>query len=146
MTARRYDVVIVGAGAGGGTMAARMVSLVAAGQSVLVLEQGPRFHDHDFTGRELDMAGALFADGGGFLTADGSMTLAFGQGYGGSTIVYTGTSLVAPERVIRRWNAPGLSHGDIATRAQRYLGENNVQFLDDAFDHHHVLVIGENEK
>ena len=75
------------------------------------------------------MAGALFVDGGGFLTADGSMTLAFGQGYGGSTIAYTGTSLVAPERVIRRWNVPGLSHGDITTRAQRYLGENNVHLL-----------------
>ncbi len=38
------------------------------------------------------------------------MTLAMGRGYGGSTIVYTGTSLIAPERVIRRWNVPGLDY------------------------------------
>lgn len=125
----RYDVVIVGAGAGGGTVAARLAPLVAAGKRVLVLEQGPRFLDHDFTGTELDMAPALFADGGGFLTADGSMTLAFGRGYGGSTIVYTGTSLIAPERVIRRWAVPGLDHADVAARATRYLGENHVHLL-----------------
>ena len=131
MTTKRYDVVIVGAGAGGGTMAARMIPLAAARKKVLVLEQGPRFLDHDFTGRELDMAPALFAEGGGFLTADGSMTLAFGQGYGGSTIVYTGTSLIAPERVIGRWNVRGLTHADIAARSTRYLGENNVHLLAD---------------
>lgn len=144
MTTRRYDVVIVGAGAGGGTMAARLVPLAAAGKKVLVLEQGPRFLDHDFTGRELDMAPALFADGGGFLTADGSMTLAFGQGYGGSTIVYTGTSLIAPERVIRRWNVPDLIHSDLAARSARYLGQNNVHLLptDEINENNRLFVTG----
>ncbi|MEZ4457565.1 MAG: GMC family oxidoreductase [Gemmatimonadales bacterium] len=129
MTARRYDVVIVGSGAGGGTVAARLAPLVAAGRSVLVLEQGPRFRDDDFTGRELDMAGALYADNGGFLTADGTMTLAFARGYGGSTIVYTGTSLTAPRRVIERWNVPGLDHQDLVARSERYAGQNGVHLL-----------------
>ena len=131
MTARRYDVVIVGSGAGGGTVAARLGALVSQGRSVLVLERGPRFLDGDFTGQELDMAGALYADGGGFLTADGAMTLAFARGYGGSTIVYTGTSIVAPERVIRDWNVPGLDHADLARRSARYSAENNVHLLPD---------------
>ena len=91
MSTRHYDVVVVGSGAGGGTVAQRLADLVEAGKKVLVLEQGPRFRDEDFTGRELEMADAVFVDGGGFLTADGTMTLAFGQGYGGSTIIYTGT-------------------------------------------------------
>jgi choline dehydrogenase-like flavoprotein len=130
MTARRYDVVIVGSGAGGGTVAQALAPMVERGRSVLVLEQGPRFRDEEFTGRELEMAGALYEDGGGFLTADGTMTLAFGRGYGGSTIVYTGTSLVAPERVIRRWAVPGLDHADLARRSARYLAENNVHPLE----------------
>jgi choline dehydrogenase-like flavoprotein len=130
MTARAYDVVIVGSGAGGGTVAQALAPLAAAGWRVLVLEQGPRFTDADFTGRELEMAGALYRDGGGFLTADGTMTIAFGQGYGGSTIVYTGTSLVAPERVIRRWGVPGLDHDDIARRSARYRAENGVHLLE----------------
>jgi choline dehydrogenase-like flavoprotein len=125
------DVAIVGSGAGGGTVAQALAPLVAAGKRVLVLEQGPRFRDEDFTGRELEMASSLYADQGGFLTADGTMTLAFARGYGGSTIVYTGTSLVAPERVIRAWNIPGVEHEDIAQRSRRYMEENNVALLPD---------------
>ncbi len=129
MSAVRADVVVVGSGAGGGTVAQRLGPLAAAGRRVLVLERGPRFRDEDFTGHELEMAPALFAEGGAFLTADGAMTLAFAHGYGGSTIVYTGTSLVAPERVIAGWQVPGLDHADVERRSRRYMAENNVHLL-----------------
>ncbi|HEX9166968.1 MAG TPA: GMC family oxidoreductase [Gemmatimonadales bacterium] len=129
MNARQYDVVVVGAGAAGGTVAQALAPLVAQGKKVLVLEEGPRFRDEDFTGRELEMASEVFVDGGGFLTADGTMTLAFGRGYGGSTVVYTGTSLIAPARVIRDWAVPGLAHADIEQRSRRFMGENNVHLL-----------------
>ena len=129
MKIERCDVAIVGSGAGGGTVAQALAPLVAQGRRVLVLERGPRFLDADFTGQELDMAGALYADEGGFLTADGTMTLAFAQGYGGSTIVYTGTSLIAPARVIQGWDVPGLDHGDIERRSRKYMAENNVHLL-----------------
>ena len=129
MNERSYDVVIVGSGAGGGTVAKELSALAQEGLRVLVVEQGPRFRDEDFTGRELEMAGALYQDGGGFLTADGTMTLAFGSAYGGSTVVYTGTSLVASERVVRRWGVPGLSHGDVESRSYKYAAENNVHLL-----------------
>lgn len=129
MNQQRCDVAIVGSGAGGGTVAAMLAPLVASGKRVIVFEQGPRFLDRDFTGRELEMAAALYADEGGFLTADGAMTLAFAQGYGGSTLVYTGTSLIAPERVIQGWNLPGLDHGDIARRSRKYMADNGVHLL-----------------
>src|SRR2546426_9263125 len=51
-------------------------SLVRDGVRILLLEKGPRFADHEFTGRELEMADALYQDGGAFLTRDGTMTLA----------------------------------------------------------------------
>jgi len=124
-------VVIVGSGAGGGTVAQALVPLVRAGRRVLVLEQGPRLLDAEFTGRELDMAPQLYRDAGGFLTADGTITLAFAETYGGSTVVYTGTSLTAPERVIRRWGVPGLEHADLLHRSERYKAENNVHLLPD---------------
>ena len=126
---RDYDVIIVGSGAGGGTVAQELGALVRHGARVLVVEQGARLGDEEFTGRELDMAPALYEDGGGFLTADGTMTLAFGRAYGGSTVVYTGTSLIAPERVIHRWHVPGLSHDDIERRSQKYMVQNNVHEL-----------------
>ena len=123
------DVAIVGSGAGGGTVAQALAPMVAAGKRVLVLERGPRFLDEDFTGRELEMAQSLYAGQGGVLTADGTMTLAYARGYGGSTIVYTGTSLTAPERVIRAWNVPGVDHADLARRSRHYMSENNVHLL-----------------
>lgn len=129
MTEAEYDVVIVGSGAGGGTVAQELIPLVRDGRRVLLLEQGARLDDHEFTGREAEMADALYEDGGGFLTAEGTMTLAFGRAYGGSTVVYTGTSLLAPERVVRHWDVPGLDHADVVRRSQRYMEENNVHLL-----------------
>jgi choline dehydrogenase-like flavoprotein len=124
-----YDIVVIGSGAGGGTVAQGLAPMVAQGIRVLVLEQGPRLDDHEFTGREAEMADVLYEDGGGFLTADGTMTLAFGRLYGGSTVVYTGTSLIAPDRVIRSWCVPGLEHADIERRSQKYMAENHVHYL-----------------
>jgi choline dehydrogenase-like flavoprotein len=126
------DVLIVGSGAGGGTVAQRCAELARSGQRVLVLEQGPRLDETDFTGSELDMPPALYEDGAGFLTADGAMTLAFGRAYGGSTVVYTGTSLRPPARVLDAWGVPGLSPDDVIARTGRYIEENNVHLLGDA--------------
>ncbi|MGQ0646445.1 MAG: GMC family oxidoreductase N-terminal domain-containing protein [Gemmatimonadaceae bacterium] len=125
----RYDIVIIGSGAGGGTVAQALAPMVGQGLRILVLEQGPRLDDHEYTGREIEMADVLFEDGGGFLTADGTMTLAFGRLYGGSTVVYTGTSLIAPDRVVRSWCVPGLEHADIERRCRKYMAENHVHYL-----------------
>jgi choline dehydrogenase-like flavoprotein len=129
MKTERCAVAIVGSGAGGGSVARALAPLVAQGKRVLVLERGPRFRDDDFTGREREMASALYADEGGFLTAEGTLSLAFARGYGGSTIVYTGTSLPAPDRVIRAWGVPGLDATDLAERAERYREANGVHLL-----------------
>ena len=126
-----YDVVIVGSGAGGGTVASELAELCRAGKRVLLFEQGARIRDEEFTCREIEMADALYEDGGGFLTAQGTMTLAFGRAYGGSTVVYTGTSLIAPERVISQWGVPGLTHADVEARSRKYMRQNNVHYLDD---------------
>jgi choline dehydrogenase-like flavoprotein len=142
--ARSYDIVIIGSGAGGGTVAAELAPLVRDGRRVLVLEKGPRFADADFTGRELEMAEALYQDGGAFLTREGTLTLAFASAYGGSTVVYTGTSLTAPERVIRHWGVAGLDHADLVRRSAKYARQNNVHLLDAALlnDNNRLFVAG----
>lgn len=129
MTETACDVLVIGSGAGGGTVAARLAELAGAGRRVLVLEQGARLDEHEFTGSELEMPQALYEDGAGFLTADGAMTLAFGRAYGGSTVVYTGTSLPPPRRVIETWDVPELEHDDLLRRADRYAAENQVHLL-----------------
>src|SRR5438094_5284266 len=141
---RSYDIVIIGSGAGGGTVAQELAPLVRDGVRILLLEKGPRFADQEFTGRELEMADALYQDGGAFLTRDGTMTLAFASAYGGSTVVYTGTSLTAPARVIRAWDVPGIDHADLQARSAKYTEQNNVHLLDETLinDNNRLFVVG----
>jgi len=140
----RVDVLVVGSGAGGGTVAARLAPLAREGRRILVLEQGPRLEDREFDGSEITMPAALYEDGAGFLTADGTMTLAFGRAYGGSTVVYTGTSLDPPRRVIEGWDVPGLEHGDLVRRTARYKRENGVHLLppEEINENNHLFVEG----
>jgi len=126
---REFDIVIVGSGAGGGTMAKELAPLCAAGRRIAVLEWGAKLREEEYTGREVDMAGKLYFDSGGTFTRDRTMTLAYGRAYGGSTVVYTGTSLTMPEEVVRRWDVPGLAHADLHARSLKYLAENNVHLL-----------------
>ena len=130
MIERAYDIVIVGSGAGGGTVAQELAPLCADGVRIALLEKGPRLSDDEFTGHEIDMAQVLYEDGGGFVTAEGTMTLAMGTGYGGSTIVYTGTSIIAPPRVIERWNVPDLAFEEIELRSNKFMEQNNVHLLE----------------
>ncbi|NIR43575.1 MAG: GMC family oxidoreductase [Gemmatimonadetes bacterium] len=131
MNERGYDIVIIGSGAGGGTVAQELAPLCRDGIRIVVLEKGPKLAENEFSGREIEMAQALYEDGGGFLTSDGGLTLAMGVAYGGSTVVYTGTSLIAPSRVIAGWNVPGLSHSEIERRSRKFMEQNNVHFLTD---------------
>ncbi len=132
MRDRDYDVVIIGSGAGGGAVAKELAPLAADGRRIAVLEWGPRLADDAYTGREVEMAHQLYFDSGGVLTKDRTLTLAYGKAYGGSTVVYTGTSLTIPEEVVERWNVPGIDAADLERRSAKYLDENNVHLLDEA--------------
>jgi len=131
MNRRSYDIAIVGSGAGGGTVAQALSALCKYGVRIAVFEKGPKLRDDEFTGQEIEMASALYEDGAGFLTREGTMTLAFGSAYGGSTVVYTGTSLLPTERVIQHWKVPDLTAAEIAQRAQKYIQQNNVHLLEE---------------
>jgi choline dehydrogenase-like flavoprotein len=131
MRERSYDVVIVGSGAGGGAVARELAPLSREGARIAVLEWGPRLREEEFSGREIEMARKLYFDAGGFLTAERTMTLAFARAYGGSTVVYTGTSLPIPETTLARWAVPGLDWSDLARRSRKYMAENNVHLLEE---------------
>ena len=131
MTEKSFDIVIIGSGAGGGTVAKELSRLCKDGVRIAVLEAGPKLKEEEFTGREVEMANRLYFDGGGFLTKDRTMTLAFAKLYGGSTVVYTGTSLTLPPDTLVKWGVRGLDHADLAARSAKYLGENGVHLLED---------------
>ncbi len=127
-----YDVVIIGSGAGGGAVAKELAPLAADGKRIAVLEWGPKLADDAYTGREVEMARQLYFDSGGVLTKDRTLTMAYGKAYGGSTVVYTGTSLTIPEDVVKRWDVPGIEFEDLHRRSAKYLEENNAHKLDES--------------
>src|ERR1700738_5720253 len=77
------DILIIGAGAGGGTVASALAPLCAEGARIAVLEWGPHFNDDEFTGRELEMAEKLFFDSGAIGNRDQTLNGACTRGYGG---------------------------------------------------------------
>jgi choline dehydrogenase-like flavoprotein len=131
MLERDADIVIIGSGAGGGAAARELAPLCAEGVRTVVLEAGPRLRPEEFTGHEVEMARRLYTDEGGFLTDDRSMSIAFGRAYGGSTVVYTGTSLTITASAVNRWGIAGLDHADLMERSRKYLAQNHVRLLPD---------------
>lgn len=99
------DVCIVGSGAGGAVIAAR---LQEAGLEVLVLEQGGYRNEADF--RQLELVGAreLYLGGGVVWSESGSLGLLAGSTLGGGTVVNSLVCLRTPARVREQWEALGL--------------------------------------
>lgn len=126
-----YDIVIIGSGAGGGTVAKELAPLCKSGCRIALLEWGGKFEAKDNNRREIEMADRYYFDGGGFQTRSQDLTLAFARAVGGSTTVYTGTSLKAPKHVFEKWNVPGVTAEDLEPRYEKYIRENNVHLLAD---------------
>ncbi|WP_428267308.1 GMC family oxidoreductase N-terminal domain-containing protein [Haliangium sp.] len=95
------DVVVVGSGAGGATMAAE---LAEAGVDVLVLEEGPYRDTADFTPDAGAMIRAMYRDGGATM-ALGQPRVLYQEGrvVGGSTVINGGMAWRTPERVLEHW-------------------------------------------
>src|SRR5258707_12855286 len=93
-----FDILIIGSGAGGGTVASALAPLCAEGARIAVLEWGPHFNDDEFTGRELEMAEKLFFDSGAIGNRDQTLNVACARGYGASTHPHTRPPTANPQR------------------------------------------------
>jgi choline dehydrogenase-like flavoprotein len=96
----RPDVCVIGSGAGGSVVAAR---LAAAGARVVVLEEGPWFRASEADMLESTAYPRLYQDHGQRATDDLSITILQGRSIGGSTTVNWTTSFRTPERVLAYW-------------------------------------------
>ncbi len=128
----QFDIVIVGSGAGGGTVAKELSDLCKRGVKIALLELGPHHVAAENNREELAMAQRYYFSGGGFQTTTQDMTLAFAKGVGGSTNVYTGVTFKLPETAVKKWNVPGISLDDLDPRMEKYLQENGAHFEDEA--------------
>ncbi len=120
-----YDIVIIGSGAGGGTVADRLIPLAEKGLRIAILESGPNFPHGYFTQRELEMM-ELLRNSGAWPTENGAITIAAGNAVGGSTLMYTGVTFRVPDQVIDEWDVPGITAEDLKPRFDKLWGEVNV--------------------
>ena len=94
------DAIVVGSGAGGGVVAAR---LAAAGRSVLVVEAGRHLPEHEMRGLEGPAFRDLYLDRGTTATGDLSIMILAGAALGGGTTVNWTTSIEPPQELRARW-------------------------------------------
>ncbi len=95
------DVVVIGSGAGGATIARE---LAEAGLEVVVVEEGGPVAREDFSESALRRTARYYRNNG-FTTAIGGpvIPVPMGRVVGGTTVVNSGTCLRAPESVLSGW-------------------------------------------
>ncbi|HEY7420858.1 MAG TPA: GMC family oxidoreductase N-terminal domain-containing protein, partial [Gaiellaceae bacterium] len=115
----RFEVVVVGSGAGGGVVAGE---LAERGRDVLLLETGPHRTAADFTRFEAKATHDLFWPIRFAYRADGPpVVLLAGRCVGGTTTINTKVALRAGEHDLRKWHdATGLTneHGEPFSTAE----------------------------
>ena len=94
------DACVIGSGAGGGVVAAR---LAATGMRVVVLEAGPPDQAGDFDQREIVGMQRLYLDRGTTATRDLGVAILAGSCIGGGTAVNWQTSLRPPDYIRDEW-------------------------------------------
>lgn len=109
----RADVVIVGTGAGGGTLGAY---LAERGWNVVMVERGGFFRAEDFSQREEEAMADFNGRRGLDSTVDNAIFLNYAQAVGGCTVHYWGDSFRTPPDRLDRWRT---EHGiDWMTEAE----------------------------
>ena len=94
------EIVIVGSGAGGGVVAARLAEL---GHEVLVLEAGPYAPEPEMPTDELAAFDRLYLDHGMTSTTDLGLPILAGAALGGGTLINWMTCIEPPRNVRAEW-------------------------------------------
>ncbi len=101
-TSLECDACVIGSGAGGGVIAAK---LAEAGMKVIVLEAASDWQSTEFDQREEFGTRELYLDRGTTATRDLSLSLLAGTSLGGGTTINWQTSLRTPDSVRAQWTA-----------------------------------------
>ena len=117
---RKVQVVVVGTGPGGSTVAKR---LAEAGRDVLMIEAGAYVPASEFTQREGEMMRKLYHEAGLSTTDDGSMAMLHGRVVGGSSVVNYLDCFRTPPALLRDWarrfDLPDLEPEKMAPRFEK---------------------------
>lgn len=96
----KADIVVVGTGAGGGTLSAY---LAERGWDVVMLERGGFFRAEDFTQREEDAMREFNGRRGMDSSDDNAVFLNYAEAVGGCTVHYWGDSFRTPHDRLEKW-------------------------------------------
>lgn len=96
----RADVVVVGTGAGGGTLAAYLSD---RGLDVVMLDRGGFFRAEDFHQREREAMGEFNGRRGMDTSDDNAIFINYARAIGGTTVHYWGDSFRTPHDRLERW-------------------------------------------
>ena len=94
------DVVVVGSGPGGGTVASH---LAKAGLDVLIVEKGGYYADADFHHYESASLRDLYLYGAALASQDGGVRVIAGSTVGGGAVVNYTISFETPPKVLEQW-------------------------------------------
>ena len=95
------EVVVVGTGAGGAPLAAK---LAARGHAVLLIEEGEYLTRKDFNGRPFEMMQKMYRDSGATIAVGNTfIPVPTGKGVGGTTLINSGTCFRVPESTLVEW-------------------------------------------
>ncbi|MEA2171429.1 MAG: hypothetical protein QOF76_4729, partial [Solirubrobacteraceae bacterium] len=112
------DVVVIGTGAGGATVAH---GLAAKGREVLMIERGPHVDPSQFSTDEATQLADLYRDGALTLSRDFRFHVLQGMCVGGSTVVNNAVCFRIEDELLERWNGDGYEAGlDPARLAASY--------------------------
>ncbi len=128
----RAGVCVVGTGAGGAVVAAR---LAEAGHDVVLLEEGGLWSAEEMTEVEAEMVPRLYADGGARATDDLAVSILQGRAVGGGTLVNWMIMLRTPEWVLEEWarehGAEGMGAAELAAVFERVEAETHTRRVPD---------------
>ncbi|EQA45223.1 GMC oxidoreductase [Leptospira broomii serovar Hurstbridge str. 5399] len=97
----RAQVVVIGTGCGGATVAYELAKL---GKQVILLEEGGYYHTGTFDNHELNMAGKVSAERNMATTADGTVNIVYGKNVGGASVHYWADSYRTPNDRLNLWH------------------------------------------
>ena len=98
----RADVIVIGTGSGGGTLA---VYLAERGWDVVMVEKGGFFRAEDFSQREEEAMADFNGRRGLDATIDNAVFLNYAEAVGGCTVHYWGDSFRTPADRLARWRS-----------------------------------------
>ena len=99
---KEYDIIIVGSGVGGGTVA-DYITRKNSDLKVAIIESGPFITKEYFNQKEIDMT-TLYFNRGAVLSKNLEIAVAAGKALGGSSAVYTGVSFRPTADVLENWS------------------------------------------